>query len=66
MFTAQTNSSTTARDFLLLKHNCKRLPMLKHNCKRLLFKQNYKEICLRLNTWYTTSGVHNTNQIQTF
>jgi len=37
-----------ARDFKLLKHNCKRfpmflntvkrLPMLKHNCKRLLFK----------------------------
>jgi len=22
-------------------------------CKRLLFKQNYKEKCLRLNTWYT-------------
>ena len=64
-----------ARDFKLLKHNCKRFPMLKnkikrlhmlkHNCKRLLFKQNYKEICLRLNTWYTISGVHNTNQIQT-
>jgi len=63
------------RDFKLLKHNCKkfpmlknkikRLPMLKHNCKRLLFKQNYKEICLRLNTWYTINDVHNTNQIQT-
>ncbi len=49
-----------ARDFKLLKHNCKRLPMLlntikrllllKHNCKRLLIKQNYKEKCLRLNT----------------
>jgi len=39
--------------------------LLKHNCKRLLFKQNYKDKCLRLNTWYTTSGVHNTNQIQT-
>jgi len=38
---------------------------LKHNCKRLLFKQNYKEKCLRLNTWYTITGVHNTNQIQT-
>ena len=25
----------------------------------------YKEICLRLNTWYTISGVHNANQIQT-
>jgi len=37
--------------------------MLKHNCKRLLFKQNYKEKCLRLNTWYTISGVHYTNQI---
>jgi len=42
-----------ARDFKLLKHNCKRfymlknkikrLHMLKHNWKRLLFKQNYKE-----------------------
>jgi len=60
------------RDFKLLKHNwkrfrmlknkIKRLPMLKHNCKILLFKQNYKENCLRLNTWYTISGVHNTNQ----
>jgi len=40
--------------------------MLKHNCKRLLIKQNYKEKCLRLNTWYTINGVHNTNQIQTF
>jgi len=39
--------------------------MLNHNCKRLLFKQNYKEKCLRLNIWYTISGVHNTNQIQT-
>ncbi len=49
-----------ARDFKLLKHNykrfpmllntIKRLPMLKHNCKRFLFKQNYKENCLRLNT----------------
>jgi len=38
---------------------------LKHNCKRLLFKQNYKEKCLRFNTWHTISGVHNTNQIQT-
>jgi len=64
-----------ARDFKLLKHNCKRfpmlkntikrLPMLKHNCKRLLFKQNYKEICFTSNTWYTISGVHNANQIQT-
>ena len=25
---------------------------------------NYKEICLRFDTWYTISGVHNTNQIQ--
>jgi len=39
--------------------------LLKHNCKRLLIKQNYTEKCLRLNTWYTISGVHNTNQIQT-
>ena len=39
--------------------------VLKHYCKRLLFKQNYKEVCLRLNTWYTISVVHNTNQIQT-
>ena len=44
-----------ARDFKLLKHTS----------KRLLFKQNYKEVCLRLNTWYTIGGVHNTNQIQT-
>jgi len=43
----------------------KRLLMLKHNCKRLLIKQNYKEKCLKLNTWYTISGAHNTNQIQT-
>jgi len=49
----------------MLKNLIKRLPMLKHNCKRLLFKQNYKEICLRLNTWYTISGVHNTNKIHT-
>jgi len=41
------------------------ISMLKDNCKRLLFKHNYKEKCLRLNTWYTISGVHNTNQIQT-
>jgi len=47
----------------MLKNTIKRLTMLKHNCKRLLFKQ--KEICLRANTWYTISGVHNTNQIQT-
>jgi len=46
------------------KHN-QETSMLEHNCKRLLFKQNYKEKCLRLNTWYTISGVHNTNQIQT-
>ena len=39
--------------------------MLKHKSKRLLNKHNYTEICLRLNTWYTISGVHNTNQIQT-
>jgi len=39
--------------------------MLKHNCKWLLIKQNYKEERLKLNTWYTIGGVHNTNQIQT-
>jgi len=39
--------------------------MLKQNCKRILIKQNYKVKCLKLNTWYTISGVHNTNQIQT-
>ena len=50
---------------LLLKHTNKRLLLLKHTSKRLLIKQNYKEVCLRLNTWYTISGVHNTNQIQT-
>jgi len=43
----------------------KRLQMLKHNYKRLLIKQNYKEKCLTLSTWYTISGVHNTNLIQT-
>jgi len=62
-----------ARDFKLLKHNRKRFPMLKHNrkrllllkhtSKRLLIKQNYKDVCLSLNTWYTISGVHDTNQI---
>ena len=36
--------------------------MLKHTSKRLTIKQNYKEICLSLNTWYTISGVHNTKQ----
>jgi len=56
-----------ARDFKLLKRNCKRfsmiknkikrLPMLKNLIKRLLFQQNYKEICLRLNTWYIQSVV---------
>jgi len=46
------------------KHN-QDTSMLKHNCKRLLIKQNYKEKCLKLNTWYTISGAHNTNQIQT-
>ena len=50
----------TVKRLPMLKHNCKRLPMLKHNCKRhlllkhtrkrLLFKQNYKEVCLSLNT----------------
>jgi len=58
----------------MLKHNCKRLPMLtntikrlmlKHTNKRLLIKQNYKEKCLTLNTWYTIRDAHNTNQIQT-
>jgi len=39
--------------------------LLMHNFKRLLFKQNYKEKCSRLNTWYTISGVHNTNKMQT-
>ena len=38
------------RRFPMLKNKIKRLPMLKINCKRLLFKQNYKENCLRLNT----------------
>jgi len=39
----------------MLKHKRKRLHMLKHKSKRLLNKHNYKEICLRLNTWYTIS-----------
>jgi len=42
----------------MLKHTRKRLPMLKHKSKRLLNKHNYTEKCLRLNTWYTISGVH--------
>jgi len=48
-------SSTTTRD----------LQMLKHTSKRLTNKQIYTENCLSLNTWYTNSGVHNTNQLQT-
>jgi len=55
----------TVKRLPMLKHNCKRLLLLKHTIKRLLIKQNYKEIYLSLNTWYTISGVHNTNQIQT-
>jgi len=55
----------TVKRLPMLKHNCKRLLLLKHASKRLLIKQNYKEVCLSLNTWYTFSGVHNTNQIQT-
>jgi len=55
----------TVKRLPMLKHNCKRLLLLKHTSKRLLIKQNYKEVCLSLNTWYTISGVHNTNQIQT-
>jgi len=51
--------------FSLLKHNCKRLLLLKYTSKMLLIKQNYKEVCLCLNTWYTISDVHNTNQTQT-
>jgi len=39
--------------------------MLKHTSKTLLIKQNYKEKCLTLNTWYTIRSDHNTNQIQT-
>jgi len=42
----------------MLKHKHKILPMLKHKNKILLKKQNYTEKCLRLNTWYTISGVH--------
>jgi len=59
----------------MLKHNCKRLPMLKNTIKRLLMlkhtsnrlpiKQNYKKNVWHLNTWYTISGAHDTNQIQT-
>ena len=55
----------TSKRLPMLKHNCKRLLLLKHTSNRLLIKHNYKEICLRLNTWYTISGVHNTKQIQT-
>jgi len=47
-----------SKRFPMLKHRRRRLPMLKHKSKRLLIKQNYTEKCLRLNTWYTISGVH--------
>jgi len=33
--------------------------------KETSIQTELKEICLRLNTRYTISGVHNTNQIQT-
>jgi len=55
---------STVKRLPMLKHNCKRILLLKHTSKRLLIKQNYKKDCLSLNTWYTISGVHNTNQIQ--
>jgi len=65
----------TTKRLQMLKHNCKRLPILLNTIKRLLYssttvrdfliKQNYKEKCLKLNNWYTISGVHNTNLIQT-
>ena len=55
----------TVKRLPMLKHKCKRLLLLKHTSKRLLIKQNYKEVCLSLNTWYTIGGVHNSNQIQT-
>jgi len=55
----------TSKRLLMLKHNSKRLLMLKHTSKRLTIKQIYTENCLSLNTWYTISGVHNTNQLQT-
>jgi len=50
--------------FFASEHN-QETSFLKHSCKRLLIKQNYKKRCLKLTTWYTISGVHNTNQIQT-
>jgi len=58
----------------MLKHTSKRLQMLKHK-QEISNAQAHKqetsnqtklqEKCLRLNTWYTISGVHNVIQIQT-
>jgi len=53
-----TNAQTHNMRIPILNHTCKKFPMLKHISKRFLNKQNYTEKWLRLNTWYTMSGVH--------
>jgi len=40
----------TVKRLPMLKQNCKTRLLLKHTSKRLLIKQNYKEVCLSLNT----------------
>jgi len=70
MLTAKTSkrlqiTQTQLQEIFYAPEHNQETSMLKHNCKRLLIKQNYKEKCFKLNTWYTISGVHNTNQIQT-
>jgi len=58
-------SSTTARDFLSFWTQSRDFYAQAQLQETSKFKQNYKEKCLKLNTWYTISGAHNTNQIQT-
>jgi len=53
---------STQQTFNAQEHNQETF-ILNHTSKRLLIKQNYKEKCLTLNTWYTIRGAHNTNQI---
>jgi len=57
MLTAKTskrlqNTQAQLQDISYAPEHNQETSMLKHNFKRLLFKQNYKEKCLRLNTWY--------------
>jgi len=59
----------------MLKHTSKRLPNTQAHKQEISYAQSQKQEtstqtkihrkCLRLNTWYTISGVHNTNQIHT-